>query len=141
MAQEVFIVAYDGRDLQVVEFAVDRAIKEGARLLIVHVLEWSPYSFLTTEELVERHKTRQQELTRANEMIMNPMLEKVRQAGATADGDVRYGHVVDIICTIANETSAAMIFVGRSSSLSTRVFGSAASGLAQSAPVPTVIVP
>lgn len=141
MAQEVFIVAYDGRDPQVVEFAVERAIKEGARLLIVHVLEWSPYSFLTTEELVERHKTRQQELTRANEMIMNPMLEKVRQAGATADGDVRYGHVVDIICTIANEKSAAMIFVGRSSSLSTRVFGSAASGLAQSAPVPTVIVP
>jgi nucleotide-binding universal stress UspA family protein len=141
MAQEVFIVAYDGRDPQVVEFAVERAIKEGARLLIVHVLEWSPYSFLTTEELVERHKTRQQELTRANEMIMNPMLEKVRQAGATADGDVRYGHVVDLICTIANEKSAAMIFVGRSSSLSTRVFGSAASGLAQSAPVPTVIVP
>jgi nucleotide-binding universal stress UspA family protein len=141
MAQEVFIVAYDGRDLQVVEFAVDRAIKEGARLLIVHVLEWSPYSFLTTEELVERHKTRQQELTRANEMIMKPILEKVRQAGATADGDVRYGHVVDIICTIAKEKTAAMIFVGRSSSLSTRVFGSAASGLAQSAPVPTVIVP
>jgi nucleotide-binding universal stress UspA family protein len=141
MAREVFIVAYDGRDLQVVEFAVDRAIKEGARLLIVHVLEWSPYSFLTTEELVERHKTRQQELTRANEMIMKPILEKVRQAGATADGDVRYGHVVDIICTIAKEKTAAMIFVGRSSSLSTRVFGSAASGLAQSAPVPTVIVP
>jgi len=141
MAQEVFIVAYDGRDLQVVEFAVDRAIKEGARLLIVHVLEWSPYSFLTTEELVERHKTRQQELTRANEMIMKPILEKVRQAGAAADGDVRYGHVVDIICTIAKEKTAAMIFVGRSSSLSTRVFGSAASGLAQSAPVPTVIVP
>ena len=141
MAQEVFIVAYDGRDLQVVEFAVDRAIKVGARLLIVHVLEWSPYSFLTTEELVERHKTRQQELTRANEIIMKPILEKVRQAGATADGDVRYGHVVDIICTIAKEKSAAMIFVGRSSSLSTRVFGSAASGLAQSAPVPTVIVP
>jgi nucleotide-binding universal stress UspA family protein len=141
MAQEVFIVAYDGRDLQVVEFAVDRAIKEGARLLIVHVLEWSPYSFLTTEELVERHKTRQQELTRANEMIMKPILEKVRQAGATADGDVRYGHVVDIICTIAKEKTAVMIFVGRSSSLSNRVFGSAASGLAQSAPVPTVIVP
>jgi nucleotide-binding universal stress UspA family protein len=141
MAQEVFIVAYDGRDPQVVEFAVERAIKEGARLLIVHVLEWSPYSFLTTEELVERHKTRQQELTRANEMIMKPILEKVRQAGATADGDVRYGHVVDIICTIAKEKTAAMIFVGRSSSLSTRVFGSAASGLAQSAPVPTVIVP
>jgi len=141
MAQEVFVVAYDGTDQQVVDFAVDRAMKAGAQLLIVHVLEWSPYSFLTTEELVERHKTRQQEMTRANETIMKPILEKVRQAGATADGEVRYGHVVDIICSIAKEKNAAMIFVGRSSSLSTRVFGSAASGLAQSAPVPTVIVP
>ena len=141
MAQEVFVVAYDGTDEQVVDFAVDRAMKEGAQLLIVHVLEWSPYSFLTTEELVERHKTRKQEMTRANETIMKPILEKARQAGATVDGEVRYGHVVDIICSIAEEKSAAMIFVGRSSSLSTRVFGSAASGLAQSAPVPTVIVP
>jgi len=141
MAQEVFVVAYDGTDQHVVDFAVDRALKEDAQLLIVHVLEWSPYSFLTTEELAERHKTRQQELTRANETIMKPILEKARQAGARVDGDVRYGHVVDVICSIAKERSATMIFVGRSSSLSTRVFGSAASGLAQSAPVPTVIVP
>ncbi|NIO40095.1 MAG: universal stress protein, partial [Burkholderiales bacterium] len=103
MAQEVFVVAYDGTDQQVVDFAVDRAIKEGAQLLIVHVLEWSPYSFLTTEELVERHKTRKQEMTRANETIMKPMLEKARQAGAAVHGEVRYGHVVDIICSIAEE--------------------------------------
>ena len=141
MAQEVFVVAYDGTDRHVVDFAVNRAMKEDARLLIVHVLEWSPYSFLTTEELVERHKTRQQELARANETILKPILEKARQAGATVDGEVRYGHVVDLVCSIAKEKNATMIFVGRSSTLSTRVFGSAASGLAQSAPVPTVIVP
>lgn len=141
MVQDVFVVAYDGTDQHVVDFAVDRAKKEGARLLIVHVLEWSPYSFLTTEELVERHKTREQELTRANETIMKPILEKVREAGAVVEGEVRYGHVVDIISSIAKDKNAVMILVGRSSSLSTRVFGSAASGLAQSAPVPTVIVP
>jgi nucleotide-binding universal stress UspA family protein len=141
MAQDIFVVAYDGTDQQVVDFAVERAKKEGAELLVVHVLEWSPYSFLTTEELVERHKTRAQELTRANEIIMQPILEKVREAGAAAEGEVRYGHVVDTICSIAEEKNAVMIFVGRASTLSTRVFGSAASGLAQSAPVPTVIVP
>ncbi len=87
-------------------------MKEDARLLIVHVLEWSPYSFLTTEELVERHKTRQQELARANETILKPILENARQAGATADGEVRYGHVVDLICSEAKEQNATMIFVG-----------------------------
>lgn len=141
MAQDVFVVAYDGTDQHPVDFAADRAAKENARLLIVHILEWSPYSFLTTAELAERHKTREQELARAEEQLMRPILEKVRGAGATAEGELRYGDVIDLICALAKEKSAAMIFVGRSSSLSNRVFGSVTSGVAQCAPVPVVIVP
>jgi nucleotide-binding universal stress UspA family protein len=141
MAQDVFVVAYDGTDQQPVDFAVAHAAKANAALLIVHVLEWSPYSFLTTEELAERHKVRQQELERAEEAVMRPVLEKVRRAGITAECALRYGHVVDILCAIAKEKSAAMIIVGRSSSLSTRVFGSVASGVSQCASVPVVTVP
>jgi nucleotide-binding universal stress UspA family protein len=141
MAQDVFVVAYDGTDQHPVDFAADRAAKENARLLIVHVLEWSPYSFLTAEELAERHKMRQQEIERAEVAVLKPILEKVRRSGATADGELRYGNIVDTLCTIAKESGAAMIFVGRSSSLSTRVFGSVASGLAQCASLPVVIVP
>jgi nucleotide-binding universal stress UspA family protein len=141
MEQDVFLVAYDGRDQHPVDFAVARALKENARLVIVHVLEWSPYSFLTTVELAERHKTRQQELARAEESLMKPILAKVRAAGATAEGELRYGDVIELICGIAKEKGAAMIFVGRSSSLSTRVFGSVASGVAQCAAVPVVFVP
>jgi len=141
MPQDVFVVAYDGTDQHAVDFAVERAIRENAQLVIVHILEWSPYTFLTTEELAERHKARQQELARAEEAVMKPVLERVRRAGATADGELRYGSAVDILCSIAKEKGAAMIIVGRSSSLSTRVFGSVASGVAQCATVPTVIVP
>jgi len=141
MEQDVFLVAYDGRDQHPVDFAVSRALKENARLLVVHVIEWSPYSFLTTAELAERHKKRQQELERAEEQLMKPILEKVRGAGVTAEGCLRYGHVADLICDLAKEKGTAMIFVGRSSSLSTRVFGSVASGVAQCAPVPVVMVP
>ncbi len=141
MAQEVFVVAYDGTDSHPVDFAIDRAAREDARLLIVHVLEWSPYSFLTPEELAERHKLRQQELARAEVSIMNPILEKARGAGATADGELRYGNIVDSLCSLTKEKGASMIFVGRSSSLSTRLFGSVASGVVQCATVPTVVVP
>jgi nucleotide-binding universal stress UspA family protein len=141
MEQDVFLVAYDGRDQHPVDFAVARALKQNARLLIAHILEWSPYSFLTTAELAERHKTREQELARAEEQLMRPILAKVRGAGATAEGELRYGDVIDLICALAKEKSAAMIFVGRSSSLSNRVFGSVTSGVAQCAPVPVVIVP
>jgi len=51
--------------------------------------------------------------------------------------------VVEQIADIAARSSAAMIFVGRSgsNSISARVFGSVPLGLAQIAPVPTVIVP
>jgi nucleotide-binding universal stress UspA family protein len=141
MAQDVFVVAYDGTDQHPVDSAVDRATKENARLLIVHILEWSAYSFLTNEELAQRHQKRQQELVRAEEVILNPILEKVRVSGVTADGEVHYGNVVDLLCSIGKEANAAMIFVGRSSSLSARVFGSVATGVVQCATVPTVIVP
>ena len=141
MGQDVFLVAYDGRDQHPVDFAVERALKEDARLVIVHVLEWSPYSFLTNEELAHRHQQRQQELARAEEAILKPVLERVRRGGITADGEVRYGNVVDLLCLAGKEANAAMIFLGRSSSLSARVFGSVASGVVQCATVPTVIVP
>lgn len=141
MTQDVFVVAYDGTDRQVVDCAIERARKDTAHLHIVHVLEWSPYSFLTQEELAERHKLRQEELARADEHTLKPILEYARRAGADADGEVRHGNAVDVIKTIATERGAVLIFAGRSNSLSDRVFGSVASGLAQTAPVPTVIVP
>jgi len=141
MAQEIFVVGFDGTDQHPVDFAVTRAAKDDARLLVVHVLEWSPYSFLTNEELAHRHEERQRELARAEDVILKPILEKVRRGGITADPEVRYGNVVDLLCASAKEANAAMIFVGRSSSLSARVFGSVASGVVQCSTVPTVIVP
>ena len=143
MAKNTFIVAYDGEHQDVVDYAAARAVKEGAELYIVHILEWSPYSFLTPEELEERHKRRTEELAKAETMVMQPALEKARAAGATANGEIRYGSVVQQILTIAEEQGASMIFVRRagSSTLASRVFGSVSIGLAQAAPVATVIVP
>ena len=141
MAQDVFLVGFDGTDPHPIDFALDRAAKAGARLLIVHVLEWSPYSFLTTQELAERHKTREQEMARAREVVLKPMIDKAQAAGIAAEGELRYGHVADILCAVARDKAATMIFVGRSSRLSQRVFGSAASGVVQCAAVPVVIVP
>lgn len=141
MTQEIFVVGFDGTDQHPVDFAVTRAAKAAARLLIVHVLEWSPYSFLTTQELAERHKSRERELGRAEEAVVKPIVEKARAAGVTADGELRYGHVADILCAIAKEKAATMVFVGRSSRLSQRVFGSVATGVVQCVSVPVVIVP
>ncbi|WP_010140571.1 universal stress protein [Oceanicola sp. S124] len=145
MSQELFVVAYEGDDDSgsLLDYAIARATKEGAALHIVHVLEWSPYSFLTPQEVEERHARRKEELARAKSAIIDPAVEKASAAGVTATGEMRYGQVVELIAEIARTKSAAMIFVGRSgsNSVAARVFGSVPLGLAQIAPVPTVIVP
>ena len=57
---DIFVVGFDGSESgrAALTFAVEAARKNGGELLIAHVLEWSPYSFLTQTELEERHKRR-----------------------------------------------------------------------------------
>jgi nucleotide-binding universal stress UspA family protein len=143
VSKDLYIVAYEGDDRSVVNYAAERAKRDGATLRIVHVLEWSPYSFLTPEEIEQRHVHRREEIARATEMVMDPVLNDLRGKGIEADGEIRHGSVVDLLIEIATEHKAEMIFVGRSSasSISARVFGSVPLGLVQSAPVPVVIVP
>ncbi len=137
------MVAYEGRNPRVLDYAIERAQKAGARLHIIHVLEWSPYSFLTPQEIEERHSRRKGELTRAREAILDPAIARTKEAGIESEGEIRYGSVVDLVIETANKLGATQILVGRAGStgLSARVFGSVAIGLAQAAPVPTVIVP
>ncbi len=143
MPKETFVVAYEGGDRRVLDYAIERAKKDDAKLILVHVLAWSPYSFLTPQEIEERHERRQNELTRAQEALVDPAVKHCQQVGIEAEGVLRYGSVVDLLVDQARKSHAGMIFVGRAGSagLSARVFGSVAIGLAQAAPVPTVIVP
>lgn len=145
VSQETFVVAYEGdEDGGLLDYAIKRAGKDGAKLIVAHILPWSPYSFLTPEELEERHGRRKQELERARKNLIDPALERVRAAGIEASCELRYGSIADLIAEIAQESGAALIFVGRSgtgSGFSARVFGSVPIALAQIAPVPTVIVP
>ncbi|RED50767.1 universal stress protein [Aestuariispira insulae] len=141
---KTYIVGYDtsaGAD-RAVEFAVAQAKGTGAAIKIVHVLEWSAYSFLTPQELEERHQRRTEELDRAAAQV-NPVVERVRAQDVECESVIKYGHVADIICDIAEETGAAQIFVGRTghSALSSRVFGSVQLSLVQASPVAVTVVP
>lgn len=144
MPQELYVVAYEGDGKHnVLDYATEQAKKSGAALHILHVLEWSPYTFLTPEELEERHARRTEELGRAKSAVIDPALDRARAAGIEAEGEIRYGSVVDLVVDTAKKRNAAMIFVGRTgtNTLGARIFGSVPLGLAQIAPVPTVIVP
>ncbi|OCX65310.1 universal stress protein [Thioclava sp. SK-1] len=145
MTKEIFVVAYEGDadGEKVLDYALARAKRADAELLLVHILEWSPYKFLTQEEVAERSKRRRQEMAVAETKLMSPALAKCAAAGVTTKGEIRYGQVVDLIVKIAGEAKATQIFVGRtgSHSVAARIFGSVPLGLAQLSPIPTVIVP
>lgn len=142
--KETWVVGYDGSpsSQRAIEHAAREAKARGARLLLAHVLEWSPYSFLTPEELAERHKRRGQELGRAREVV-KPAVDKLVADGLDAACEVRYGHVGEMLCEIAAEAGATQIVVGRTggSALANRLLGSLALTLVQAAPVPVTIVP
>ena len=93
--------------------------------------------------LEERKQRRSEELDRAKSALLDQALEKVKAAGVEVDCRIKFGSVVELIAEIASKENASMIFVGRagSQSMAARVFGSVPIGLAQVAPVPTVIVP
>jgi nucleotide-binding universal stress UspA family protein len=140
-----YVVASDGSpaSARALQFAVDNARTSGASILIAHVLEWSPYSFLTPEELEERHKRRNEELKRAEQAVVDPLVKSLSSEGIEVSSVIRYGHVAETLADIAEKEAASQLFIGRTghSSFSTRVFGSVAGTMAQVAPVPCTIVP
>jgi len=142
---EAYVAAYDGSSAgrRAVDLALGQAKASGAKLVIAHVLEWSPYSFLTQEELAERHKRRNQELDRAAKAVIKPLEDALKGSGVTIDTVIKYGHVAETLCDIAKKEGASQIFIGRTgqSTIVERIFGSVAGSLAQIAPVPCTIVP
>ena len=141
---DVYVVGYDGADAanRAVEYASDRAKKSGARVHLVNVLEWSPYSFHTPEELAERHKRREEEISRANSAV-EPIAEELKKDGVNATSEVRHGNAGELLCEIAKDLGAAQIVIGRTgdSTLTQRLLGGLAFTLAHAAPVPVTIVP
>ncbi|TCP43248.1 universal stress protein [Rhodovulum marinum] len=139
------LVGYDGSDSaqRAVDYAAGRAKAEGADILIAHVLEWSPYSFLTPEELAERHKRRNEELARAETALLAPVVARLKSAGIAVETELKYGHIAETLCRLATEHDISQIVIGRTghSALASRLFGSVAGTLAQAAPIPVTIVP
>ncbi len=130
-----------------VQFALTRASINGWRVKLAHVINWSPHTFLTPEEIENRSVTRRDEITHAQERVIDPILEWIASEKLADDVEVsqeiRHGRPSEVLSDIAAEESHDMIVVGRTgqSDLRNAIFGSTASRLAQHASVPTLIVP
>ena len=144
MTRRTIVVGFDGTDSsnRALDHATTMAKLLGATVHVVHVLEWSPYSFLTVEEVAERHKRREAEVKRA-ESVVAPVMATLEKEGVTATSEIRYGNVAELMCEIAEAQQAVLIVVGRTggSTFTQRFLGSLALSLAQAAPVPVTVVP
>lgn len=142
-----YIVGVDGSEesVRAAHYALKSAVASGASLRVMHVLEWSPYSFLTPEELEERHMMRGKGLERAKTALVQPIVEELQAMAEdiTIDSKVCYGQVAKEINQYCADAKAEKIFIGRSGNgaFSERLFGSVPSALLQSATVPVTIVP
>ena len=141
---DTYIVGVDGTSQasRAVKYAADRAAKSGAKVHLVHVIEWSPYSFHTPEELAERRGRREQEIARA-EALVKPIAEELSGSGVDASYEVQHGNAGDLLCSIATDKGDSQIIIGRTgdSGLAQRLLGGLAMTLVQVAPVPVTIVP
>lgn len=142
---DYILVGYDGSDAshRAVDFAADRARTLQGRLLVAHIIEWSPYSLLTVEELEQRHKRRKEEVTRAENELLKPLLDQLTAAGIQVKAEVRYGHTVAIMTELVDEYGVKEIVVGRRgrSTMQAMLFGSISASLVQVATVPVTVVP
>ncbi len=140
-----FLVGVDGseRSMRAALFAAERAKQMDTRLLIVFVIEWSPYTFNTAEENATRKKRFEGEIESATTKILEPMLKKIRDTGVETEGIVRHGNIAKVIIQLAREHDCKALFIGRlgTSKLKSMLFGSVTSNLVQMSPIPVVVVP
>jgi len=142
---ETMLVGIDGSapGCRAAEFAASVAAAQGADLLVVYVIPWSPFTFNTPEENESRHRRREEELELARAKVLAPLLELLADADCRAEGLVRHGRPAEIINHIAEERDAAQIFIGRTgdSGIKDILFGSVAGNLVQTASRPVTIIP
>ncbi|WP_323798348.1 universal stress protein [Nisaea sp.] len=139
------IIGLDGHGSgeRALKFAQNLASVMGnCELLVVYVIEWSPFSFQTPEENAERHKRREEEIALATERVVVPAVDALKKAGMNARGMVRHGNVADTLNAVAGEEKADQIIVGRASEggIASRIFGSATANLVMHADVPVTVV-
>lgn len=142
---KVLLVGVDCSDCsnRALEYAAKAAEKSKLQLIVVHVIEWSPFTFNTPKENEVRHQRREDELERAHEEIVDPVVSELRSQGLYARGVIRHGHPAETINAVAAEFGATNIIIGKTgaSRLKTQLFGSVANTLVQVSDLPVTVVP
>jgi len=139
------IVGIDGSEpsKRAVAFAISLAEEQGVRLVVAHVIPWSPYSFNTPSENEQRAEAKSEEIAAATTQIIEPATAAASAAGHDVTQVVRHGDPVDTLVELAGEHGASAIVVGRTgdSRVKRALFGSIPGHLVHESPIPVTVVP
>ena len=144
MAQKI-LVALDGSEgsKRSLSAAVEHAKLTHSDLILSYVIDWSPYSFHTPQELEDRHRRRESEIIRANESVLIPEAAALKNTGLTIETVVRHGKIAETLDALSKEYKASQIYIGRlgESRVRSMIFGSVTAALVQTSTVPVTVVP
>lgn len=142
---ETVLVGVDGSEscARAVAFAAREVQDTPARVVVAHVVPWSPYAWHTAEENERRHVEKEREIAAATTQIVEPALAALRAEGVEAEGLVRHGHPAETLCELAGDLAARQVVVGRRGHSRVRelLFGSTTGNVVQIARVPVTVVP
>ena len=144
MANKI-LVALDGSDgsKRALSAAAQHARLTNSGLVLAYVIDWSPYSFHTPQELEERHKRRESEIQRANDSVLNPELAALQAEGIKVETVVHHGKIAETLLELGDQQGVSQIYIGRrgESRMHTMIFGSVSAALVQTSSVPVTVVP
>jgi nucleotide-binding universal stress UspA family protein len=139
------LVALDGSDgsKRALNAAAQHARLTNSDLVLAYVIDWSPYSFHTPQELEERHKRRESEIQRANDSVLNPELAALEAEGIKVETVVHHGKIAETLLELGDQQGVSQIYIGRrgESRMHTMIFGSVSAALVQTSSVPVTVVP
>jgi nucleotide-binding universal stress UspA family protein len=139
------LVALDGSDgsKRALGAAVTHAKLTSSDLVLAYVIDWSPYSFHTPEELEERHQRRESEIQRANDSVLTPEIAALEAQGLKVETVVHHGKIAETLLDLTDQHGVSQIYIGRrgESRMHTMIFGSVSAALVQTSLVPVTVVP
>jgi nucleotide-binding universal stress UspA family protein len=139
------LVALDGSDggRRALNAAMAQAKLTDSDIVLTYVIDWSPYSFHTPEELEERHQRRESEIERARKSILEPEAAAVEAEGLKVESVVHHGKIAETLVDLARQYDVSQIYIGRlgESRVHSMIFGSVTAALIQTAEVPVTVVP
>ena len=139
------LVALDGSEggKRALDAAVTQAKSTDASLVLVYVIDWSPYTFATPQENERRHQRREEEIQSAQKSVLQPAVDDLANSGLEVESIVRHGKIAHSLVSLAKEKKVSQIYLGRlgESKIRSMLFGSVTAALVQLSPVQVTVVP